>query len=51
MLLIDLSKAFDCLPYSLTVAKLRAYGLSFEATTLLADYLSNRVQRVKIGSA
>ncbi len=51
MLLIDLSKAFDCLPYSLTVAKLRAYGLSQDATTLLANYLTGIAQRVKVKDA
>ena len=49
ILLVDLSKAFDCLPHSLVVAKLEAYGLSEKATTLLADYLINRKQCVKVG--
>ena len=48
LLLLDLSKAFDCLPHSLIVAKLRAYGMSIESVELLADYLSDRKQRVKL---
>ena len=49
ILLADLSKAFDCLPHSLIITKLQAYGFSKPASTLLADYLSNRPQRVKTG--
>ena len=45
---MDLSKAFDCLPYSLIIAKLHAYGLSFDACKFLSSYLSGRHQRVKI---
>lgn len=48
-ILMDLSKAFDCLPHRLVVEKLRAYGLDQTAVLLLKDYLSNRKQCVKIG--
>ena len=48
---MDLSKAFDCLPHSLLIAKLHAYGVDWSACELLADYLSHRLQRVKIGTA
>ena len=44
-LFMDLSKAFDCLTI---IAKLHAYGLSFDSCELLYSYLSDRVQRVKI---
>ena len=46
---MDISKAFDCLPHCLTICKLFSYGLSREACTLIASYLFQRKQRVKIG--
>ena len=48
-ILMDLSKAFDCLTYDLLLAKLQAYGVSKHSCNLLASYLSNRHQRVKLG--
>ena len=48
---MDLSKAFDCLPHGLLIAKCHAYVVIVPACELLADYLSQRKQRVKIGNA
>ena len=48
--MLDISKAFDCLPHCLTICKLFAYGLSRDACTLIASYLFRRKQRVKIGN-
>ena len=48
VMFMDLSKAFECLYRGLLTAKLRAYGLSEHASDLIASYLSNRYQRVKI---
>ena len=48
-ILMDLSKAFGCLPHGLLIAKLRAYGLSKEAVRLLESYLSDRSQQVRLG--
>ena len=48
--LMDLSKAYDCLPHDLLLAKLLAYGFDESARGLIANYLSNRCQCVKIGS-
>ena len=49
-ILMDLSKAFDCLPHDLLLEKLRAYGLSPNAVGLMESYLPNRKQQVRIGS-
>ena len=50
-MLLDLSKAFDCLPHRLLVAKLSAYGFNEDACKLIHSYLLNRRQRVKIGDS
>ena len=50
-ILMDLSKAYDCLPHDLIIAKFEAYGLSSDSLNLLLDYLTSRKQRVKIGSS
>ena len=50
-MLLDLSKAFDCLPHSLMIAKLEAYGFNKDACNLIHSYLINRKQRVKIGDS
>ena len=47
---MDLSKAYDCLPHDLLLAKLSAYGFDESAIRLIANYLSNRYQQVKIRS-
>ena len=49
-LLTDLSKAFDCLPHDLIIAKLNAYGFSLSTSKLINNYLSHRKQRTKINS-
>ena len=46
-ILMDLSKAYDCLPHDLIIAKFEAYGLSKNSLKLLLDYLEGRKQRVK----
>ena len=47
---MDLSKACDCLSHNLLLAKLSAYGFDESAIKLIANYLSNKYQRAKIGS-
>ena len=49
-ILMDLSKAFDCLPHRLLTAKLKAYGLSEGAAKLLDSYLEDRSQQIRLGT-
>ena len=46
---MDLSKAYDCLPHDLLVAKLEASGVGKASLNLISNYLSHRKQRAKIG--
>ena len=48
--LMDLSKADDCIPHELLIAKLKVYGLHKNSLNVIADYLSGRKKRTKIGS-
>ena len=47
-ILMDLSKAFDCIPHDLLPARLRAYGLSGDVVTFVHSSLKCRKQRVKL---
>ena len=48
-LLTDLSKAFDCLPHELLIAKPHAHGLNMKSLNLTHDYFSNKKLRIKLG--
>ena len=45
---MDLSKAFDCLPHNLLIAKLEAYSLDCEMVKLVYSYLKDQKQAVKV---
>ena len=46
-----LSKAFDCLPHELLLAKLNAYGFSLSALRHVLNYLFNSQQKSKINES
>ena len=50
-LLTDLSKAFDCLPHDLLIAKLHAYGFDTPSLKPIHSHLTERYQRVKINNS
>ena len=50
-ILMDLSKAYDCLPHDLLVVKFEAYGIDKTSLSLTHDYISNRKQRTKTNSS
>ncbi len=49
-ILMDLSKAFDCVPHGLLITKMYVYGLSRNACEFMSSYLSGRYQCVKIAN-
>ena len=48
---MDLSKAYDCVNHDLIIAKLEAYGVGENSLRLIQNYLSQRQQRIKVGSS
>ena len=50
LVMMDLSKAFDCISHDLLIAKLHAYGFDKNSLKLIHSYLKDRHQRVKINS-
>ena len=50
LFMMDLSKAFDCIPHELLIAKLYAYGFSDKSLKLIYSYLKKRSQRVNINA-
>ena len=47
---MDLSKAFDCIPRDLLMAKLCAYGFDKNSLKFIYSYLKGRKQRVKLSA-
>ena len=47
---MDLSKAFDCIPHELLIAKMDAYDFSENPLTFFFSYLKRRKQSVQINN-
>ena len=50
-LLMDSSKAYDYVSHDLIIAKVQAYGVGVNSLRLIQNYLSQRKQKVKVGSS
>ena len=51
MVLMDLAKAYDCLPHDLIIAKLNDYGVGIDSLKLIYSFLTDRKDGVKIGTS
>ena len=49
-ILMDLSKAYNCIPHDLLIAKIEAYGFHRNALKFVYSFLTNQMQRVKVVS-
>ena len=49
--LMDLSKAFDCVPHDLLLAKLSAYGFDKQVLILILPYLTDREQATRMNNS
>ena len=49
-LFLDLSKAFDSISHPILIDKLGSIGFSNNASGLIQNYLTNRIQRVKVNN-
>lgn len=50
LVLLDFSKAFDTISHAVLISKLKYYGFSRDASSIIASYLSNRTQKVSFNS-
>ena len=50
-ILMNLSKAYDCIPHDLLMAKLQAYSLDKMRLNINFDNLNDRKQRTKVRSS
>ena len=51
VLFTNLSKVFDCLVHDFLIAKLEAYGFTYESLKIFNSYLTDRKRRTKINSS
>ena len=48
--LLDLSKAFHCIPHDILIAKLNAHGFDRKTLKLIYSYLKGRIQSARINN-
>ena len=51
VLLTDLNKVFDCIVDDFLIAKLEAYGFSYEALKVMYNYVTDRKRRTKVNNS